>query len=160
MTKSTNGKLLYRASIDGFSAQAFHVKCDYKANTITIIKNNFNYVFGGYASQSWKSTGPYVDDKNAFVFSLRRNGESKNEKFMVDNSSFALQMDPSYGPIFGYGEIIVENNSNVVADKLSEFGRYYKIPEGYTPHLQNTYCYLIGQRGYLTKEIEVYQIIS
>jgi hypothetical protein len=31
-------KLLYRGSRDGFSAKAFHSKCDYKANTLTIIK--------------------------------------------------------------------------------------------------------------------------
>ena len=42
MTKSTKGDLLYRASRDGFTGQAFHSKCDGKGNTISIIKNNSN----------------------------------------------------------------------------------------------------------------------
>ena len=84
MTGSTNGKLLYRATRDGFSAQEFHSKCDYQANTITIIRNDLNYVFGGYASAAWKSGCKFAVDHN--VYSLRRNGESKKEKFMVNRS--------------------------------------------------------------------------
>jgi hypothetical protein len=155
MTKSTNGTLLYRATRDGFAAQAFHSKCDDKVNTITIIKNNLNYVFGGYASSAWKSSGStYVSDNNAFVFSLRRNGESKTEKFMVNNSDQALQMNSLYGPIFGGCDIVVQNNSNVVANSQSNFGLYYKKPEG----SEITKYYLAGQQGYLTVDIEVYQI--
>jgi hypothetical protein len=41
--------LLYRATRDGFDASSFHSKCDGKANTVTIIKTDSNYVFGGYA---------------------------------------------------------------------------------------------------------------
>ena len=71
MTTSNNEKLLYRATRDGFTAKAFHSICDGKANTITIIKNNFNYVFGGFASAAWNSSGIFASDNSAFVFSLR-----------------------------------------------------------------------------------------
>ena len=160
MTKSNNGKLLYRATRDGFSSQSFHSNCDGKANTITIIKNNLNYVFGGYASTAWASSvsGSYASDNNAFVFSLRRNGESNNEKFMVKNAGCALQMSPSHGPVFGGCDIIVANNSNVVADTQTQFGNYYNLPEGYTQGSENTRYYLAGKKGCLTFEIEVYQI--
>ena len=158
MTKSNNGKLLYRATRDGFSSQSFHSNCDGKANTITIIKNNLNYVFGGYASIAWASSGLWASDNNVFVFSLRRNGESKNEKFMVTNAVYALQMDTTDGPIFGGCDIIVENNSNVVADTHTQFGSYYNLPEGYTQFSENTKYYLAGKKGYLTVEIEVYEI--
>ena len=48
MTKiMDNGILLYRATRDGFTAKSFHSKCDDIPNTVTIIKNNFNYGFGG-----------------------------------------------------------------------------------------------------------------
>ena len=48
MTKTMdNGILLYRATRDGFTAKSFHSKCDDIPNTVTIIKNNFNYGFGG-----------------------------------------------------------------------------------------------------------------
>ena len=45
ITQSSKGTLLYRATRDGFTANAFHSKCDGKSKTITIIKTNGNYVF-------------------------------------------------------------------------------------------------------------------
>jgi hypothetical protein len=103
ITKSTKGTLLYRASRDGFTANAFHTKCDRKAKTITIIKTNGNYIFGGYASAAWNSDGTYIADTNAFIFSVRRNGVSKCEKFMVKNPETAIIGNKHYGPIFGGG---------------------------------------------------------
>ncbi len=58
MLKNTNLKLLYRASVDGGANTVFHSKCDNKANTITIIKMyRSDYVFGGYLSIPWSSSG-------------------------------------------------------------------------------------------------------
>jgi hypothetical protein len=37
---SLTGRLLYRATKDGFTAEAFNFKRDGKENTITLIKNN------------------------------------------------------------------------------------------------------------------------
>ena len=57
---------------------------------VTIIKNNLNYVFGGYTSAAWDSTSGWINDLNAFIFSLRRNGNSTNEKFMVKKPRCAI----------------------------------------------------------------------
>ena len=86
MKKSSCGDLIYRASRDGFTSQEFHSKCDNKENTITIIKNNLDYVFGGFIRKGWNSNAKWVNDENAFIFSLRRNGISNNEKFAVKNA--------------------------------------------------------------------------
>ena len=83
MTESSNGILLYRATRDGFTVDEFHSKCDGKANTITIIKNNLDFVFGGFCAEQWTSEFCWVVDPKAYLFSLRRNGVSKNDKFMV-----------------------------------------------------------------------------
>ena len=50
----TNGsdKLLYRASRNGWAASNFHSCCDSKGPTVTVVKSG-NYIFGGYADQSW-----------------------------------------------------------------------------------------------------------
>ena len=90
MTKAPEGNLLYRATRDGFTHEAFHSKCDGKSNTITIIKNNLNYVFGGYASSAWDSSALYIDDPNAFLFSLRRAGVSFKDKFIIKQTEYAL----------------------------------------------------------------------
>jgi hypothetical protein len=85
MTHSTKGNLLYRATRDGFEAQAFHTRCNGKSNTITIIKNNLNYVFGGYASSAWNSSGNYIQDRNAFLFSLRNGKSSKSQPNLIND---------------------------------------------------------------------------
>ena len=46
--------LLFRASRDGFTAQAFHSKCDNKGPTVTIVKSGDN-IFGGFTEISWTS---------------------------------------------------------------------------------------------------------
>ncbi len=103
MTKSSKGILLYRPTRDGFTGEAFHSKCDDKGNTITIIKNNLNYVFGGFASSAWNSSNDYINDPNAFLFSIRRAGVSFKDKFTVKQAQYALYVNPDYGPTFGSG---------------------------------------------------------
>jgi hypothetical protein len=48
-TSSTN----WRATKHGWAAKTFHGNCDYKKPTVTIIKVG-NFIFGGYATESWK----------------------------------------------------------------------------------------------------------
>ena len=110
MTQFTSDTLLYRATRDGFNSLAFHSKCDGKSNTVTIVKTDSNCVFGGFTSAAWKSAGScavaYIKDTNAFVFSLRREGFSKSEKFLINPivSKYAIFGHRSFGPVFGnYG---------------------------------------------------------
>jgi hypothetical protein len=153
MTNSTKGNLLYRATRDGFEAQAFHTRCDGKPNTITIIKNNLNYVFGGFASSAWNSSGRYIHDENAFLFSLRRNGVSSKDKFMTKNPVYSLYGKSDYGPTFGGGhDIHICHQSNVCHGQYSFFGEIW--PSG------DANFYLGGNHlQWLTSEIEVYQMI-
>ena len=83
MINSKSCELVYRATRDGFSIDAFHMKCDKKPNLISIIRNNLNYVFGGYTSAAWSISSEWITDPKVFIF--RRNGESKNDKFMIKN---------------------------------------------------------------------------
>jgi hypothetical protein len=150
MTKSTNGNLLYRATRDGFTAQAFHLKCDQKGNTITIIKNNLNYVFGGYASSEWNSYGNYIIDPNAFLFSLKRNGTSFKDKFIITNPNYALYGHTNYGPTFGNG-----HDLHICDQSNNRYGCYSGLGNAYN----STGISLVGNDDWLTTEIEVYQII-
>ncbi len=47
--------LCYRASRDGWSAQAFHRHCGNKGPTVVLIKAN-NCIFGGYTDKNWGGT--------------------------------------------------------------------------------------------------------
>ena len=156
---SINGELLYRATRDGFTASAFHSKCDNKSNTLTIIKNNLNYVFGGYTSSKWSSYEIETHDKDAFIFSLRRNGVSKTEKFMVRIQEDAIQNVSNSGPVFGSGDIHICDQSNIKTGSCTNFGITYHLPDGYTFASDSTDNYLAGSlKNWLTTEIEVYKI--
>lgn len=77
--------LLYKVSRDWGSAWTFHTKCDSQGPTITVIYNNKDTVYGGYTSQSWLGAGAEfgAHDEKAFLFQIRYNGKSVNNKFPI-----------------------------------------------------------------------------
>ncbi len=159
MTKSSNRILLYRATRDGFTSKTFHSKCDGVGNTITIIKNNLNFVFGGYASSAWHNSGGRINDPNAFLFSLRRAGVSFKYKFTIKQTEYALYGNSNYGPIFGGNDICICNQSDTNMGSFCNFGHSYNFPDGYT-NGGNAKDFLAGNYNqWTTTEIEVYQII-
>ena len=163
MVKSENGVLLYRATVDGFNASAFHEKCDGKANTVTIIKSNFNYVFGGYTAVEWASSNgtEWCTDPTAYIFSLRRNGQSVSFKLQhKNNGERAIANSMRRGPIFGGGhDICVEDKSDINVGSYCYYSHSYKLPEGFTIQNENEKNFLAGSyNNWLATEIEVYQI--
>jgi hypothetical protein len=56
------GKLLYRASRDGWHSTNFHHLCDEKGPTLVIVKVNNGRLCGGYCSIGWKSSGNMQHD--------------------------------------------------------------------------------------------------
>jgi hypothetical protein len=158
LTKTSKGNLLYRATRDGFTGKAFHSKCDGKGNTITIIKNDLNYVFGGYASSAWNSSGNYINDPNAFLFSLRRAGVSYKDKCTVKIPEYALLGETVYGPTFGESDKYICNQSNTTIGSWTKFSHTYNLPDGYTWN-GSANDFLGGNFDkWTTTEIEVYQI--
>jgi hypothetical protein len=47
--------LLWRGSRDGFTAQEFHLRCDGRANTLTLIEDTDGNVFGGFTPVKWEN---------------------------------------------------------------------------------------------------------
>ena len=90
-------KLLYRASRDGDGNQ-FHSKCDGKSNTITFVKSKNGRKFGGFANKAWNSNNDWINDPNAFVFSL-----DYNECYYYNNNGYMIYGSNSYGPLWGGG---------------------------------------------------------
>ncbi len=156
MTESKDGILLYRASRDGFESLSFHNKCDGKENTITIIKTDGNYVFGGFTAAKWTSDSKYSANSKSFLFSLRRNGISCNHKFMIKNEKYSIYGHPNYGPTFGSGhDIFIKDKSNINIGSFTNLGWAYHYP----PENEDNYSFLAGSYDdWLTTEIEVYQI--
>ena len=150
--------LLYRATRDGFEASAFHSRCDNIPNTVTVIRNNLNYVFGGLTAAKWSSNYVFKADSTAFIFSLRRNGGLTSYKLPILSTQVtnAIAGFSSWGPTFGAADIYISDQSNTNTGSYSTILSY--TPPTY-PSGSDRYTFLTGILGnWLTTEIEVYQI--
>ncbi|KAA0712180.1 Interferon-induced protein 44-like [Triplophysa tibetana] len=63
--------LLYKASVHGYDASAFHQRCDRQGPTLLVAYNNSGYVFGGYTSVDYTQSGQNVIDEEAFLFGFK-----------------------------------------------------------------------------------------
>ena len=167
MIPFNDSRLLFRATRDGFSASAFHQNCDGFMNTISIIKTDSNFVLGGFASVVWNYTYNselmgWKTDNHSFLFSLRRNGVSNNEKFGLHISSWLADYTiyTRAGLAYGNGyDLYISDDSNFTIGSFSRLGYTYESPIDCSPP-DFTCSYLVGDhdRNWLTNEIEVFQI--
>jgi hypothetical protein len=153
--------LLWRGSRDGFSSSVFHTQCDNKGATITIIKSSEGYIFGGYISVSWNSSGNYIADNQAWIFSLT-NPSNNPGKFVSRNSnSYQVICNSPFGPTFGtnvFGgqyDIFISsdcnsNSNSYACPKSKAFDIQSFNMKGYGSFCNSLNC--------TVSEIEIYQI--
>jgi hypothetical protein len=159
--KSTNNEgkrvqpeLLYKLKSQGsFSASQFHSSCDNNGPTLTVVRTDKGYRFGGFTSQSWtsNSSGSSVNDPTAFLFSL----EYKEHYPISDstNGNNAIYNYYTYGPTFG------STNDICIADNCSKnYSSYTNFPYYYG----GKSCFCRGLTGgyynFKVDELEVYKI--
>jgi len=149
--KNIDLELLYRGSRDGFYAKDFHKNCDDKGATLVVCKSAYhNKVFGGYASKSWSQVEDYIQDKQAFLFSV-----SNSTKHSITNGDCALFGSSEAGPVFGAGyDLFICSNSNLVEDSTSALGMTYQAND----NLGNLTEYLAGDSSFMLQEIEVFKV--
>ncbi|XP_007560572.2 interferon-induced protein 44-like [Poecilia formosa] len=135
-------KLLYKATIHGFTGAAFHQKCDNQSPTLSVGYNAGGYIFGGYTRQPFNQSGQYVNDDQAFVFSFV---DGKLKKYPVVSPPHAVKMNGNCGPYFGESLVLVNGNQPIV---YSNPGNQYNFnaAEMHGNNLNLTEC-------------EVYQIV-
>ncbi|KAK5599522.1 hypothetical protein CRENBAI_019962 [Crenichthys baileyi] len=114
-------KLLYKATVHGFTGAAFHQRCDNQSPTVSVGYNTSGYVFGGYTRKPFSQSGQWVNDDQAFLFSFTG---GRLQKYPVTSAPYALLMDASTGPYFGNALIFVNGNSPVICSKP---GNYYNF---------------------------------
>ncbi len=154
----TKLKLLYRASEDGFTAKAFHEKCDENKRVLIIIKSDFNHVFGGYSAKGWNPMNPgYSYDSDAFLYSHINNDE---EPCLVKCSmpDYAIYYDSNLGPVFGAGmDLMVSNKSNENCESLCRLGYSYKHPF-YDDYTEQANLSFAGSHHFKIEDIEVFKL--
>ena len=151
--------LLYRGTRDGANAESFHSKCDDQGPTIVLCKNNKEYIFGGYASISWKKgSGNYNSAPGSFLFTLTNVYEIQPTKFHLCKNNNHVYHNPIYGPVFGDGfDLALSNNFFIYKSCWSYFPCTYKdsLRKGksiFKDNIDNNNIY------FNLKEIEVFKI--
>ena len=97
-------KLLYNAKRDGDDAVTFHKLCDDKGATLTIIATSDNKKIGGFLSKSFGGNKGFIEDNNAFLFSL-----NYNEKYPALKQGRHYEDNNDHGPVFGCYCICINN---------------------------------------------------
>lgn len=151
-------KLIYRGSDDGFAASKFHAKCDFKTNTLTIVKSVNGFVFGGYTESQWDQTNTYKTDPKAFLFSLI-NKENKAIKMpiLLGKESLAIYGTSVSGARFGGGsDLLIADNANANTNSFTNLGHSFKHPN-WTHGSNEAKCFLAGTYNFQVLEVEVFQ---
>jgi len=150
--------LLWRGSRDGFDAEAFHRLCDGQANTVTVIKNTNGFIFGGFTSIPWSSSGSYKTDNSAFLFSLT-NTRNTPLKLEVEEAQNAVKHVSDYGPTFGGGhDLTVRSLSNTNRESYMKFG-FYEFPNGMSGAQGGKFIVGGSDHKFQSVEIEVFQVL-
>ncbi|XP_051977507.1 interferon-induced protein 44-like [Xyrauchen texanus] len=105
--------LLYKATVHGYNASAFHKYCDRQGPTLLVAYNYSSYIFGGYTSVDYAQTGGYITDENAFLFSIQGGAPVT---FKV-NPGYNARLDDSGVPNFGQQLYFCYNNQPCVHDQ-------------------------------------------
>jgi hypothetical protein len=144
--------LLYRASKHGFAAKKFHSKCDNHANTLTIVKSQNGFIFGGYTEQLWNQSGGYKSDPNAFIFSLV-NKDQNPIKMKVRKPENAIYCRSDCGPTFGWSSGFSNVDGSTSCSRLD--GVY--VHPTYAPDSNEARSFLAGSESFQAAEIEVFK---
>lgn len=129
-SKNIKCKKLYKATENGDRGSDFHRFCDNKGPTLTIFKSIKGYIFGGFTSVSWDSSGNYKPDAYAFVFSL-----NKKKIYRILDYKYAIQCH-SGGPTFGNNHAIdindnfLSENAQNRCEAKTDYGDNLGLTEG------------------------------
>ena len=148
-------KLLYRATRDGWDASIYHSKCDNNGSSITVIKTDKGYVFGGYLDKDWNRNGHHIASTEAFIFSLKCHANLPPTKMINKNSTYAALGHFGFGPVFdGETGISIASNSNASKSSSSNINNcVFQRPDDVSDPF-----FLNGQKHFKVSEIEVYQV--
>ncbi|KAF9023314.1 hypothetical protein BGZ52_012970 [Haplosporangium bisporale] len=151
--------LQYRATRDGFDAGNFHMACDQRGPTLTVVRADNGAVFGGYNSSSWSShpSGVYSTSKTNFLFTLKSREHPTRENMRFDvkgDGNAAAYNKADFGPTFGVGhDLYLASNCNLTCQSSSTMPSSYNGPGASTAALAGSYYFRVS-------EVEVFLVQS
>eukprot|EP01084_Bolivina_argentea_P265973 450983_1 len=96
-------------------ASAFHLACDGKGSTITIIQSEYKHIFGGYTSIPWSSPKnvKWEFDPVAFLYLLRSQfNQGKIYQIDKNKGKKSVAHNKLNGPCFGRRDVIIKGSES------------------------------------------------
>ena len=151
-----NWKLIYRGSENGYKRDDFYKHCQNKGNTVVIVHNSTNHVFGGYTPCEWIKNDHSVEygtDKtlSTFLFSLRSTSKNVARIFKLKYSAMdkAVSYHDNTAFDFGHNDFYLYREE-VATEKNGCCFEWYDT---------NQRGFLNGKTAYSKpKEIEIHQL--
>jgi hypothetical protein len=153
--------LLWRGSRDGFTAQEFHLRCDGRRNTLTLISDTDGNVVSCFTPVKWESGDKHKGDDSlqSFLFILRNPHGVPPRKFALreEAKQYAIKCDSTYCASFGSGcDIRVWDDCNPNRNSFTRIGTHWS-DRTYANDTAFEY-FLTGDYNFTVKEIEVFEI--
>ena len=143
--KKVEMTLLYKLKTHGDNY--FHNYCNNKGYTVTLIRTTKGYRCGGFTTQNWSSRGSYVNDVNAFLFSL----EFKEMYPINQEGTNAIYDSSDRQATFGNGhDLYIANNCS------QNYSSTCNFPYAY--HGLKQRCLTGGVYNFKVDDMEVYLI--
>jgi len=130
---------------------------DIFASSLTVVKATSGNIFGIYAGQAWHSTGYYIKDPKAFIFSLVNKEEDPFKAIVSNEGKNAIAGSAKYGPVFGGDDKYLKDLCIFGTEETSysKFGYTYQH-ERYPKDTVKANSILAGSNRFQVKEIEVF----
>jgi hypothetical protein len=153
---SSRFHLLWRGTRDGFASERFHRRCDGHPNTLTIVRDTCQNIFGGFTPVPWENDGggKADDSRYSFLFTIKNPHNVPPRKFRLrdDTAVFAIVCRPHWGPVFSGVKIV--SDCNTKDNDAGGLGNTYANDTG----LDGT-TFLTGKPNFRVVEIEVFEIL-
>ena len=139
--------LIYNSERDGDSISTMHKLVDGKGPTLFLIKSDNNYIFGGYAFDSWNSNSSWLNNSNDFIFSI-----TNKKKYPKNTSDSYGICGSNSGFHFGGG------NDIFLSDGFCSSNKSYTNLSSYKPGngMQSQYELNGGTQYFKVIKFEVY----
>lgn len=153
--KIENIRLIYKGSKDGFKQHIISQKCNNQGPTFSLIKSNYNRIFGAYADKPLNNICDFTKDEKAFVYSIT--DKQKFEILENLNAFWGFNGDNGGKILYWFGacgNIGIREDCDL-ADINEAIFLSYK-----SPNISKPNSYLAGAEKYRVLELEIYKILN
>ena len=142
--------LLYKGTKDKDESKIFHQKCDNEKNILLFILTNKNYIFGGYTSVGFDSSGNAKKDSEAFLFSV-----DMQKIYEIKQDLYAIFCNKNCGPIFCAKS---DGLYNICIPNKYFSAKSYSCKKGIPFNTTEPFELNHGEKEFQVVELEVYRV--